>query len=415
VSQVPWPGWPRHTGNSESCRGGSWWHPRSVSLASDTTRLRQFPASLASFLPNGNPPERGTTLVQTDLAATLDRVRDSGAAGFYRGRTAELLVAEMGRGGGIITTADLASYKALWREPVRVTYRGHTVYSMAPVSSGGVTLALLLNIMEGWNGLRFGSVDLLHREAEAMRRAFTERNRRLGDPAFVTIPMAMLLSKRFADSLRAGIDTARATPTPAFDPTVREGQSTTHFSIVDGEGMAVSSTTTLNNSYGSAVTVTGAGFLLNDEMDDFATAPGKPNMYGLVEGEANAIAPGKRMLSAMTPSMVVDSTGRLLLVVGTPGGPTIITQVYHVISNLLDHGMSLQAAVEAPRLHHQALPDRIQIERSGYPDSIAAALRAMGHEVAVRSPMGDVEAIVRTRTGWRGVSDPRRGGGPAGY
>jgi gamma-glutamyltranspeptidase/glutathione hydrolase len=150
-------------------------------------------------------------------------------------------------------------------------------------------------------------------------------------------------------------------------------------------------------------------------MDDFATAPGKPNMYGLVEGEANAIAPGKRMLSAMTPSMVVDSTGRLLLVVGTPGGPTIITQVYHVISNLLDHGMSLQAAVEAPRLHHQALPDRIQIERSGYPDSIAAALRAMGHEVAFRSPMGDVEAIVRTRTGWRGVSDPRRGGGPAGY
>jgi gamma-glutamyltranspeptidase/glutathione hydrolase len=388
---------------------------RSVSLASDTTRLRQFPASVASFLPSGNPPARGTTLVQADLAATLDRVRDSGAAGFYRGRTAELIVAEMGRGGGMITAADLASYKALWREPVRVTYRGHTVYSMAPVSSGGVTLALLLNIMEGWNGLRFGSVDLLHREAEAMRRAFTERNRRLGDPGFVSIPLPLLLSKAFADSLRAGIDPARATPTPAFDPTVREGESTTHFSIVDGEGMAVSSTTTLNNSYGSAVTVTGAGFLLNDEMDDFATAPGKPNMYGLVEGEANAIAPGKRMLSAMTPSMVVDSTGRLLLVVGTPGGPTIITQVYHVISNLLDHGMSLEAALEAPRLHHQALPDRIQLERSGFPDSIVAALRAMGHEVAFRGPMGDVEAIVRTSTGWRGVSDPRRGGGPAGY
>ena len=387
---------------------------RSVSIASDTARLRLFPASAASFLPGGHPPERGSTLVQPDLAATLERVRDSGAVGFYRGRTAELIVAEMQRGGGIISGADLAAYQPMWREPIRVSYRGHTIYSMAPVSSGGVTLALLLNIMEGWSGLHFGSVELLHREAEAMRRAFTERNRRLGDPAFVSIPLPMLLSKRFADSLRAGIDLTRATPTPAFDPAIRDRESTTHFSIVDGEGMAVSSTTTLNNSYGSAVTVTGAGFLLNDEMDDFATAPGKPNMYGLVEGEANAIAPGKRMLSAMTPSMVVDSAGQLLLVLGTPGGPTIITQVYHVISNILDHGMTLSEAVEAPRLHHQALPDRIQLER-GFPDSTLTALRALGHEVALRSPMGDVEAIIRTPKGWRGVSDPRRGGGPAGY
>ncbi len=388
---------------------------RSVSIAGDRTRLSSFPASAASFLPGGAPPVPGSTLRQPDLAATLDLVRDSGAAGFYRGRVAELIVAEMGRGGGIISAADLAAYRALWREPIRLSYRRHTVYSMAPVSSGGVTLALLLNIMEGWSGLRFGSVDLTHREAEAMRRAFTDRNRWLGDPAFVTLPLPRLLSKEYAAGLRAGIDTLRATPTPPFDPTIREGQSTTHFSVVDADGMAVSSTTTLNNSYGSAVTVTGAGFLLNDEMDDFATAPGKPNMYGLVEGEANAIVPGKRMLSAMTPSMVVDSSGNLLLVVGTPGGPTIITQVYHIISNILDHGMTLPEAIEAPRLHHQALPDRISVEKGGFPDSILAGLRAMGHAVAERSPMGDVEAIIRTARGWRGVSDPRRGGGPAGY
>jgi gamma-glutamyltranspeptidase/glutathione hydrolase len=388
---------------------------RSVSLASDTARLARFPASAASFMPDGKSPAPGVTLLQPDLAATLERVRDSGAAGFYRGRTAELIVAEMARGGGIISAADLAGYRPLWREPIQATYRGHTVYSMAPVSSGGVTLALLLNIMEGWNGLRFASPDLLHREAEAMRRAFTERNRSLGDPAFVSLPIARLLSKEYAATLRGQIDLNNATPTPAFDPTIRDGESTTHFSVVDGDGMAVSSTTTLNNSYGSAVTVSGAGFLLNDEMDDFATAPGAPNMYGLVEGEANAIAPGKRMLSAMTPSMVVDSTGQLLLVVGTPGGPTIITQVYHVISNVIDHRMTLAAAIEAPRLHHQALPDRIQLERGGFSDEVVARLRAMGHEVSFRGPMGDVEAIIRTKGGWMGVSDPRRGGAPSGY
>jgi len=387
---------------------------RSASIASDTSRLARFPASVTSFLPGGRAPAPGTTLRQPDLAATLALVRDSGAAGFYRGVVADLIVAEMRRGGGIISAADLAAYRALWREPIRVSYRGDTVYSMAPVSSGGVTLALMLNIMEGYQGLAFGSPELLHREAEAMRRAFTDRNRWLGDPAFVTLPLERLLSKEYAATLRAQIDPSRATPTPPFDPG-REGPSTTHYSVVDADGMAVSTTTTLNNSYGSAVTVTGAGFLLNDEMDDFATAPGLPNMYGLVEGEANAIAPGKRMLSAMTPTIVVDPSGRLLLVVGSPGGPTIITQVYHVISNLVDHHMTLPQAVEAPRLHHQALPDRIQLERYGFPEPVVAALRSLGHEVTFRSPMGDVEAILRTTRGWQGVSDPRRGGGPAGY
>lgn len=389
---------------------------RSRSIGSDSTRLSRFEGSAAYFLPGGRPPQPGTTLVQADLARTLEAIRDSGADGFYRGAVADLIVAEMQRGGGIITHADLEGYRAEWRAPVRTTYRGHTLYSMAPASSGGVTLAMILNILGGYQQLPpFGSAALLHLEAEAMRRAFTDRNRWLGDPAFVQMPLDRLLSPAYAATLRGEIRRDRATPTPPFDPGARDGSSTTHYSVVDAEGNAVSTTTTLNNSYGSAVSVVGGGFLLNDEMDDFASAPGKPNMYGLVQGEANAIAPGKRMLSAMTPSILTGPDGQLKLVVGTPGGPTIITQVYHVISNVIDHDMGLPEAVAAPRMHHQALPDRIQLERGGFAAGVIAALRAMGHEVSERSAMGDVEAIIRTPRGWQGVSDPRRGGGGAGY
>jgi gamma-glutamyltranspeptidase/glutathione hydrolase len=321
----------------------------------------------------------------------------------------------MKRGGGMISHADLAGYQAEWREPITISYRGHTVYSMPPASSGGVTMGAILNILEGFDPLPgFGTAALLHREAEAMRRAFTDRNTFLGDPAFVKMPLDRLLSKRYASELRAQIGD-RASPTPKFDPALREGTSTTHYSVVDAEGNAVSCTTTLNNSYGSAVTVAGAGFLLNDEMDDFATEPGQPNLYGLVQGEANAIAGGKRMLSAMTPSIVLDTSGNLFLVVGTPGGPRIITMVYHVISNVIDHRMSLADAVAAPRMHHQALPDQIRIERGGFPPATIANLRALGHEVVEAGTSGDVEAIVRTPGGWQGVSDPRGGGGGAGY
>jgi gamma-glutamyltranspeptidase/glutathione hydrolase len=248
-----------------------------------------------------------------------------------------------------------------------------------------------------------------------MRRAFTDRNAYLGDPAFVRMPIDRLLSKDYAALLRRQIDPRRATPTPPFDPSLREGSSTTHYSVVDAEGNAVSCTTTLNDSYGSAVAVSGAGFLLNDEMDDFTTAPGQPNSYGLIQGEANAIQPGKRMLSAMTPSIVLDGAGRLLMVLGTPGGPTIITQVYHVISNVIDHGMTLPDAVAAPRMHHQALPDTLRIERNGFQPAAIAALEDMGHSIGIRTRWGDVEAIIRTPDGWQGVSDPRLGGGGAGY
>ncbi len=385
------------------------------SIESDRERLFLFQGSREAFLPDsGHAPAPGSTWRQPDLARTLEAIRDQGADGFYKGRVADLFVAEMKRGGGIITHADLAAYKAEWREPIRISYRGHTIYSMPPASSGGVTMGEILNIVEGFEPLPpFGSSELLHREAEAMRRAFTDRNTHLGDPAFVSMPLDRLLSKQYASELRAQIG-AQASKTAPFDPAAGGGASTTHYSVVDVDGNAVSTTTTLNNSYGSAVTVTGAGFLLNDEMDDFATAPGKPNMYGLVQGEANAIQPGKRMLSAMTPSIVLDSSNQLYMIVGTPGGPRIITMVYHVISNVIDHRMSLADAVAAPRMHHQALPDFVRVERGGFTEATLENLRARGHEVQEGGTSGDVEAIIRTARGWEGVSDPRYGGGGAG-
>lgn len=390
---------------------------RSRSISGSANRLRRFAASRAQFLPGGEAPRPGTTLKQPDLAVTLQAIADSGPRGFYQGRTADLIVKEMEQGGGLITRADLAAYRAVWRDPIVIRYRGHTIYSMPPSSSGGVTMAQALNMLEGYDPLpEFGSAAYVHHLAEAMRRAFMDRNQYLGDPAFVSMPLDRLLSKKYAGELRAQIQPDRATPTPAFVSSTPESDHTTHYSVVDAAGNAVSVTTTINSSYGSAVTVTGAGFLLNNEMDDFASAPGKPNQYGLVQGEANAIQPGKRMLSAMTPSIVVDAGGRLKMVLGSPGGPTIITSVTQVILNVLDHHMSLADAVAVTRIHHQALPDLINYERGGLLPAVVAALKAMGHEVDERSGYsGDIAAIERRGTAWIGVPDPRRGGGAAGY
>jgi gamma-glutamyltranspeptidase/glutathione hydrolase len=387
------------------------------SLAGGVRRMTRYsPAGVAQYSINGAAPAAGAVLKQPDLARTLEAIRDHGRDGFYRGWVAAAIVAEMQRDGGIITLADLAGYRPRWRAPVRIRYRGQTIWSMPPSSSGGATLAMILNIMEGFNPLPpFGSAALLHRESEAMRIAFTDRNRFLGDPDFEKLPMlSKMESKAFAAAARRTIDLNRATPTPPFDPSIKDGASTTHYSVVDADGNAISTTTTLNNSFGAAVLVAGAGFLLNDEMDDFAAAPGKPNMYGLVQGEINAIKPGKRMLSAMTPSIVLDRHGKLEMVVGTPGGPTIITQVYHVISDVIDHGMSLPDAVAAPRQHDQGLPDEVVLNSGGFLPAVADSLRAMGHRV-VSGGGGDVQAIIRTPGGWQGVSDPRGGGAPAGY
>jgi len=389
---------------------------RSGSIGWSRELLARFPASRAQFLVNDSAPPPGTLWRQPDLARTIQLISDSGPDVFYRGQIADLIVAEMQRGGGLITKDDLRRYQAKWRAPVQLTYRGYTIYSMPPPSSGGVTMGELLNILEGYDSLpRFGTPAYVHIVAEAMRRAFIDRNRYLGDPDFVQMPLDLLLSKSYAATLRAQIDPQRATPTPQQTTRGGEAMHTTHYSIVDANGDAVAVTTTLNGGFGSGVTVTGAGFLLNNEMDDFTSAPGKPNMFGLVQGEANAILPGKRMLSAMTPSIVLDSTGQLYMVLGTPGGPTIITTVAQVILNVVNQKMSLADAVAAPRFHHQALPDMIRSEGGGLSESTIQALQAMGHLVDRRGGSGTVAAIQRTANGWVGVIDPRAAGSALGY
>jgi len=389
---------------------------RSRQIALEAERLVRFPASRAQFLLNGAAPEPGTRLTQPDLARTLELISDSGPAAFYEGAIADLIVQEMQRGGGLVTKGDLEAYRAKWRTPVQVSYRGYTIYTMPPPSGGGIALAEILNVMEGFGALPdFGTATLLHLEAEAMRRAYLDRNAYLGDPDYVQMPLERLLSKSHAAELRAGIDPRHATPPPAPAAPPHEGTETTHYSIVDPEGNAVSCTTTLNNDFGSAVTVGGAGFLLNDEMDDFTSAPGRPNLFGLIQGEANAIAPGKRMLSAMTPSIVLDSAGRLLLVLGSPGGSRITTAVFQIISNVIDQGMTLPAAIAAPRLHDQGLPDMIYLERDGFTAAAIDSLTAMGHKVTTWNYKTEVNAIARTDSGWVGVADPRRSGGASGY
>src|SRR6058998_2699172 len=287
---------------------------RSRAIAEEADRLARFPASAQQFLVDGHAPAPGARFRQPELARTLQLIADSGPSAFYKGQIAELIAAEMQRGHGLITKEDLKRYQPKWRTPVQISYRGYTIYSMPPASSGGVTMGEILNIMEGYDTLPpFGSAGYVHLEAEAMRRAFIDRNHWLGDPDFVEMPLERLLSKSYAAELRAQILPDHATPTPPVTTSGNEGTETTHYSIVDADGNAAAVTTTLNGGFGSAVTVTGAGFLLNNEMDDFTTAPGKPNMYGLIQGDANAIAPRKRMLSAMTPSIVTASTGQVQL------------------------------------------------------------------------------------------------------
>jgi gamma-glutamyltranspeptidase/glutathione hydrolase len=389
---------------------------RAMVIESNRHRLSRYPTTAAIYLPGGRPIARGTVWRQRELAATLQLIADSGEAGFYRGRTADLLVRQMQAGGGLVTHEDLAGYRVVWREPVRISYRGWTIFSMPPSSSGGVTMAEMFNMLERWRRLPpFGSAELAHIEIEVMRRAFTDRNRFLGDPAFVRMPLERLLSKSYATELRGQIRKNRATPSSEM-PAIVEGSQTTHYSIVDPAGNAVSITTTLNDNFGDALVVGGAGFLLNNEMDDFATKPGAPNDYGLVQGEANAVAPGKRMLSAMTPSIVLGPNDSLVLVVGAPGGPRIITAVWQVISNVIDHGMTMAQAVSAPRIHHQALPDSVRWEAGGVDSAVRSRLEAMGHRFFTRPESNAViEAIRVTARGLEGVTDPRIPSRAAGF
>jgi gamma-glutamyltranspeptidase/glutathione hydrolase len=379
--------------------------------------LGRFPSSAEIFLPGGTPPRVGDTLRQSDLGRTLERIRDGGPSGFYAGETADLLIEEMRRSGGILTGEDLASYAAAWREPVRFRYRDHTVLSMPPSSSGGVTLAAMAHILSCWKvgALPWHGPPHLHLMAEAWRRAYADRNHYLADPDHAEMPLDALLSPGYGARRAEGISQDAASRSQDVGPGaggIPPQRHTTHVSIVDPSGGAVSLTTTLNTWYGSKVVAAGTGVLLNNEMDDFTASPGVANHFGLVQGKSNAIAPGKRMLSAMTPTLVLGPGERLVLVLGAPGGATIMTTVFQVISNIVDHGMSLAEAVTAPRVHHQHLPDRISVEPGALSAEVVEALRGLGHEVKeATQPWGDVQAVaVGTDGSLQGVADPRRGG-----
>jgi gamma-glutamyltranspeptidase / glutathione hydrolase len=390
------------------------------SVRGATARLRDFEGSTALFLPGGNAIAEGSRFRNPDLGRVLRRIAEHGPAGFYEGETADLIVAEMRRGGGIITHDDLRRYRAEWREPVQFSYRGHRIISMPPASSGGITLAIMANILDGYPLDRLGwhSHATLHLTAEAMRRAFADRNHFLGDPAFVQFPQEMLTSREYAARLRGTIDRERATSSLEVRPglaAIPEPEHTTHFSVVDPLGNAVALTTTINDLYGSAVTIRGAGIVMNNEMDDFAAKPGAPNMFGLVQGEANAIAPEKRMLSAMTPTIVLDRNNRVLMVTGARGGPRIITAVFQVLSNVIDHGMDVATAVHAPRIHHQHLPDVLYFEHDGLNGQRIELLQQMGHTVDGRATVGTAPTILRRGDRWTAAPDPRTGGSAGGF
>lgn len=389
------------------------------SVGDNSERLSKYPASTALFLTGGAPLKEGSTWKNPELGAALRRISDKGPAGFYEGKTADLLVAEMKRGGGLITKADLTAYKAKWRTPITFSYRGRKIVSMPPPSSGGVTLAMMSQILEGYDlpAQSFHSPEELHLIFEAMRRAFIARNEKLGDPDFVKNPLDELLSPAWATAQRATIKPGRATPTSELTTVTHDsggsGPHTTNFSVVDERGNAVALTTTINWFYGSGVTVTGAGFLLNNEMDDFATVPGTANGYGLVQGEPNAVAPGKRMLSSMSPSIVTDKDGKTSLVLGAAGGPTIITSVFCELSGVIDHGLSLTAATNAPRFHEQGDPDVVMIEKGGLTDAQRAGLAEMGYTFKERGHIADAPSIGFANGGWVGAAEPRRIGGLA--
>ena len=385
------------------------------SVAQATYRIEGF-AGRTAFLTNDAAPAIGSRFSQQALARTIKLIADSGAVAFYRGSIADSISAEMRRSGGLITKEDLARYRPVWREPIRSTYRGYSLISMPPSSSGGTTVTEMLNILEAYSApAPFGSADEVHAVTSASQRAFIDRNSKLGDPAFVKVP-SELTSKTYARTIAKTISRNRADPTTQLASKLREGNETTHYSVVDRFGNAVATTTTLNDLYGSGVFVTGAGFFLNDEMDDFTSKPGTPNMFGLIQGSANAIAPGKRMLSAMSPTIVLDPKGQLLLVTGARGGPRIISATSQIILNVIDHRMSLADAMSAPRMHHQSLPDSVQLEPGGFDGAVVARLREMGHLVYERGGVAGAAAIMRVKGGYEGMDDPRgRGGAAVGY
>jgi gamma-glutamyltranspeptidase/glutathione hydrolase len=387
-------------------------------LADRAKRFAADPAAAAIFLrPDGSPLQAGDRLVQSDLAKTLGLVAERGPDAFYRGPIAAAAAAASAAHGGILTEEDFADYTVTEMPPVTCTYRGYRVLSAPPPSSGGIILCEMLNVLSGWDlgTAGHGSPQSLHLMAETMRHAFVDRNSALGDPEFVADPRERLLSPEHAAAIRAAIDPARATPSAALGAGAppHEPAETTHYSVADGDGNAVAVTYTLNGNFGAGVVAPGTGFFLNNEMDDFTAKPGAPNMFGLVQGAANAIAPGKRPLSSMTPA-IVEKDGRPVLVLGSPGGPRITTAVLETLTGIVDFGLSPADAVAAPRFHHQWLPDTLYYERGGFPPATLAALAERGYKLAEQSPWGAVE-LIAIGPGHRltGVNDPRRPAGAA--
>jgi gamma-glutamyltranspeptidase / glutathione hydrolase len=357
--------------------------------------------------------QAGEILKQPELAETLVRVRDLGRKGFYSGKTAELIISGMNSGNGIITKKDLDDYKSVWRQPLTGEYRGYKIITMPPPSGGGVTLLQILKMTENYaiRDLGFHTVQSIHLMTEAERRAFADRAEFLGDPDFVQVPVKKLIAAPYLTDRMKSFDRERASLSSVIghgSPTPYESEQTTHYSVVDSMGNAVSTTTTLNNTFGNSIVVEGGGFLLNNQMDDFSSKPGSPNMYGLVGGEANSIQPGKRMLSSMTPT-IIEKDGELFLVLGSPGGSTIPTSVFQVIVNIVDFGMNVQEAVDSGRLHHQWLPDYISYEKRSIDSVTLKKLESMGHTLKVRNSIGLVNAILILPDGKKAGGADHRG------
>ena len=390
------------------------------SLYSNREYLSKYGETKRIYLKNGQFYKEGELFRQPELAATFARLQRFGPNEFYEGETARLIVADMKRNNGLMTMEDLRGYVAKERTPVRGNYRGHEIISMPPPSSGGAVLIEMLNILEGFDLQKSeaSSSERYHLMAESMRRAFADRAEYMGDSDFVKVPVQGLIDKSYASTLRATINADRASTSAevrAGRPAGYESDETTHFTVVDAQGNAVSNTYTLNNSYGSAAVAKGTGMILNDEMDDFAAKPGTPNLYGLIQGERNAVAPHKRPLSAMTPTFVLRKDGSFWFTIGSPGGPTIINTVLDVITNVIDYGMNIQQAIDAPRIHHQWLPDELVYEPYGLSGDTQKALLARGHKLAKPRYLGDCEGImIEEKTGIRlGATDPRRSDGLA--
>jgi gamma-glutamyltranspeptidase/glutathione hydrolase len=381
--------------------------------------VKYNPGYTPAFVKDGKW-QKGEVLIQPELAHTLELIRDFGRDGFYRGETAEKIVNTMKATGGIISYSDLLDYNAAWREAMSMDYKGYKIISMPPPSSGGVAMFQLLKIVEKYNLKKMGwnTTSTVHLIAEAERRVYADRATHLGDPDFWKVPMKELLDEKYLSQRMQNFDTAKATPSSDIQAGVfarRESDQTTHFSIVDKQGNAVSITTTLNGGFGSKVVVQGGGFFMNNEMDDFSVKPGVQNIYGAIGGAANAIQPHKRMLSSMTPSLV-EKNGKLFMVVGTPGGTTIITSVFQTILNVIEHGMTMQEAVSAKRFHHQWMPDAIIPENGAFTDAVKAELEKKGHKMMPRNAIGRVDAIlVKKKKKLEGGADPRGDDMAVGY